>query len=202
MARFELQDLEQARKFVGDLADTEWGRGQLAKRICALASKLVRCQQSCIGEGLSSDATKAQESAWIEAVASSVPAGCYLTHLFTPEMLGWVSDCLKEDAYPDLFEFFQQFRKAHAQRRALEVSEETQFLNIREEQLLVDLADSESREEEMRDEIRDLLDQCDVLDLELSYCQKIKSEVALQILQLKAALYDYMQKERSEVDES
>jgi len=52
---------------------------------------------------LESSATKAEEIAWLELVASQVGRGTYLDSLFTEELVAWVSKQIRDDLSCNVF---------------------------------------------------------------------------------------------------
>ena len=57
---------------------------------------------------LPNDASKEQEITFLNKVAESIPPNSYLTDLFTPKFLNWVTQAIKNDFPPDLFDWYEK----------------------------------------------------------------------------------------------
>jgi len=140
---------------------------------------------------LETDPSKAEEIAFIEEVAESVPDNSYLKMLFTKQFMNWLREQIRNDFYPNLYEFWQQdvsdIENLHLEisRLKFQVEDTNKVLAVKSK-ALSDLQEVFNTAQEAAGR------NYDKLYYQLEDAEKIVENLKGEIINLKAKLYDMM----------
>lgn len=171
---------------------------------------------SILLQGVDTQSCKADESAFLQTVALKCHDGSYLHSLFTPEMVKWVEDQIRDDGCPDLMAelvYERKLRQDEAIRAGTLATQLNDCMAAREKDSRSDQAaisglqsnldqamerirlQSQMHSEEM-DRIRERLhssrDEVTQLSLNLSASTRRVAELEQEMLNLKATMFDMM----------
>jgi len=154
-----------------------------------------------------SDASKAEEIAWLENLALDIQSNTYLDSLFTPHFVAWVSEQIRNDFNPDLLgalelqHILNSQTVLQAEREAKDLVA-TKALEI--QQLLTKLDDARKansdliknndslreRIEFLEDQAPALIQDCNTSKVELRQANLDLSVAEQKVIELKARLFD------------
>lgn len=143
---------------------------------------------------LSKDATKEQEIQFINKLAKTVEPGTYLSNLFTPKLITWVEQAIKNDFPPDLFEWYEKVCEELTDQRTETEAGYKQFASVKE-QLDQAIQLVKEKDERLTKSMQQTEDALQVANDRYNEWVKKDDEVTTlkaEIIHLKAKLYDLM----------
>jgi hypothetical protein len=92
-------------------------------------------------KNLKQNPSKAEEMAFFDELCEQIPAGSYLSSLFTPALSNFVMEAIKNDHLPDVMDYLQGMEKRIGTLEAV-ITEQGETIRVREARingLMIDL---------------------------------------------------------------